>query len=95
MKTQTFEDYLMSKYIEDNPTILDDQIPDAFADYLSEVDPQEIIEQADKYLNVKINVIEEKLKEVILPVEVSKKEYKRVTNYLITIGFFKNLEVKS
>jgi len=38
----------------------------------------------------KLKELEDNLRRVILPVEVPKDEYKKVIDYLITIGFFKN-----
>ena len=45
---QSFEEYLMSYHAENYPT-LDDLLPEAFADWISEVDPDTIIELAEKW----------------------------------------------
>ena len=63
----------------------------AFTDTVEWIGEEEII----KVIILKENNIEKRLREVVLPVEVPKEEYKRVTDYLITIGFFKNLKDKS
>ena len=49
MKYKDFEDYLMSKFIEYNTQVLDDEIPDAFGEWLENQDVQEIINYADEY----------------------------------------------
>lgn len=49
MKYTNFEDFLMTKFMEDCPMVLDDDIPDAFGEWLENSDIQEIIEYADEY----------------------------------------------
>lgn len=49
MKKIDFEDYLQDKFIRDNPHVLDDDIPDAFSDYISYLDPMELIELANEW----------------------------------------------
>lgn len=46
--SQSFEEYLMSYHAENYPT-LDDLLPEAFADWICEVDPDTIIELAEKW----------------------------------------------
>lgn len=50
MKYRNFEDYLCMKFMKDNPHFLDDDYPDVFDEYISEIDPSELIELADKYV---------------------------------------------
>lgn len=49
MKKIDFEDYLQDKFIRDNPHVLDDDIPDAFSEYLGNLDPMELIELANEW----------------------------------------------
>ena len=44
-----FEDFLQDKFIESNPTVLDDDIPDAFDDWLTELDVDDLIAYGDQY----------------------------------------------
>jgi len=58
MKTQTFEQYLMEKHCEENPTILDDMLPDDFPDWISErLDIDSLISYGDEYHKEKIDKI--------------------------------------
>lgn len=50
MKKIDFEDYLQDKFIRDNPYVLDDDIPDAFSDWISDLDPNELIEMANDWV---------------------------------------------
>lgn len=45
---QSFEEFLMFYHAENYPT-LDDLLPEAYADWISEVDPDTIIELAEKW----------------------------------------------
>lgn len=49
MDLQTFESWLMDYFCENNTFILDDDIPDGYADWISEIDQSDLIELADKY----------------------------------------------
>lgn len=49
MDLQTFESWLMDYFCENNTCILDDDIPDGYADWISEIDQSDLIELADKY----------------------------------------------
>jgi len=51
-KYRNFEDYLQEKHIKENPTILDDDLPDAFDDWVAEIDVDAIIEHADAYAKI-------------------------------------------
>lgn len=44
-----FEDFLQEKFIEGNPTVLDDDIPDAFNDWLADLDVDELIAYGNQY----------------------------------------------
>lgn len=50
---KTFEDFLAEKHAKENPMILDDNLSDAFNDWVSELDPAKIIEDADKFIEEK------------------------------------------
>ena len=60
MRYKDFEDYLMEKFIEENPEYLDDDIPDAFANWCSEVEVDEMIERADDYAQEIVAELEKK-----------------------------------
>jgi wobble nucleotide-excising tRNase len=47
--SNNFEDFLQDKFIKQNPTVLDDDIPDAFDEWLQELAPEEWIEYGDEY----------------------------------------------
>ena len=49
MRHKDFEDFLQDKFIKKNPMVLDDDIPDAFEDWLSEMDIQDCISYANEY----------------------------------------------
>jgi len=49
MKKIDFEDYLQDKFIRDNPHVLDDDIPDAFDNWLSDMDCGELIDLANDW----------------------------------------------
>ena len=44
-----FERFLMDKFTEEEPTVLDDDIPDRFNDWLEQIDIQTIINYAQGY----------------------------------------------
>jgi len=46
----TFEEYLETIHFEENPQLLDDDLPDAFNDWLGELDNDELIIYADQYV---------------------------------------------
>ena len=50
---RTFIDYLAEKHAEINPTILDDDMPDAFDDWMSDLDQDDLIKFADIYAGIK------------------------------------------
>jgi len=46
----TFEhDFLMEKFLEEEPQTLDDMIPDCFNDWMERLDVQEVIDFAQEY----------------------------------------------
>jgi len=46
---QTFAEYLQQIHFEDNPQILDDDLPEAFDEWLSEMDRDDILRLAEEY----------------------------------------------
>jgi len=44
-----FEDFLQDKFIRQNPTVLDDDIPDAFSDWLGDIEVDLWLEYGDEY----------------------------------------------
>ena len=49
MGCKNFEDFLQDKFIKQNPTILDDDIPDAFDEWLCDIEPELWIEYGDEH----------------------------------------------
>jgi hypothetical protein len=49
MKLQTFEDYLMDRFMEMNPSVLDDDINDSFDHWLSEREVKEMMSWGETY----------------------------------------------
>ena len=49
MKEKTFEEFLQERHMEECPTVLDDDLPDAYGAWISERDIQEIIDYAGKW----------------------------------------------
>lgn len=48
-KEVDFEYYLQEKFTEEEPQVLDDDIPDRFNDWLEQLDIQEVIDYAQEY----------------------------------------------
>jgi len=48
-KEVDFESYLMEKFTEEEPTVLDDDIPDRFNDWLEQIEIQDIIDYGQGY----------------------------------------------
>ena len=44
-----FTDFLADKFTKQNPMVLDDEIPDAFNEWLADLDVDTLIEYADQY----------------------------------------------
>lgn len=45
----TFDDFLMDKFMADNPSIMDDDIADGFDDWICEQDPAMLCQWAEQY----------------------------------------------
>ena len=50
MKYLSFEDFLMDYHCRINQEILDDDLPDAYGDWVADLDEDEWIALGDKYL---------------------------------------------
>jgi hypothetical protein len=50
---RNFEDFLQEKFIRQNPTVLDDDIPEAFDDWLISIEIDMWLEYGDEYKNAK------------------------------------------
>jgi hypothetical protein len=46
---KTFDDYLEQICFEENPTVLDDDMPDFFENWISELDSEQLIALAQKW----------------------------------------------
>jgi hypothetical protein len=53
MKYRDFEQYLQFKFMEDEPQVLDDDIPDAYESWIVEQDIDDVIKWANEYANKK------------------------------------------
>ncbi len=60
-----FDSFLQEKFMEDNPRVLDDDIPDAFSDWLVELTCDDFIDYGQEYAEL----INKKLIEYSLFVE--------------------------
>lgn len=49
MKYKDFEDYMMWKFAEENPTVLDDDYPDCSSEWLQGLSVDEWLEYGEKY----------------------------------------------
>lgn len=52
MKYKNFEDFLSEKHALQHPEILDDDIPDHYADWCSDLDLNDVIQWADDFAKV-------------------------------------------
>ena len=59
-----FEDYLQDQHLREEPMILDDDIPDAFNDWLCSQDSHDLIAHANKYTK---QLIEKRLQNKTTP----------------------------
>ena len=50
-----FENYLQMEFSDQNPTILDDDQPDAFDDWIAELEPEQWFRMADQFARHKVN----------------------------------------
>ena len=48
-KYSSFEDYLQEKHMKDNPEILDDNLPDAFSDWIADLNLDDWLRLGDNY----------------------------------------------
>ena len=46
---EDFKNYLQDRFVRENPCVLDDDIPDSFADWLCDMDVNEMIEYANEW----------------------------------------------
>lgn len=51
---QTFEDFLTNIFIQENPTILDDDMPDGFSDWIADQQADLLIAYAEKWHTVRM-----------------------------------------
>lgn len=49
MKNQTFEQFLQDIHFQLFPMILDDDLPDAFEDWIAEIDVEKVLEWGNLY----------------------------------------------
>jgi len=49
MKNQTFEQFLMDLCFDINPTILDDDMPDYFENWLTEIEAEDYLKWGELY----------------------------------------------
>ena len=63
MKYKTFEDFLKVKFVEAHPKILDDDLPDAFEEWLvDKLLVNDFIDFADEYASIQKQEIVEEIK---------------------------------
>ena len=86
-KYKEFEDYLMEICMYEL-NCLDDDMPDAFSDWLCDLDPQSFIEYADKYAAIKVK--EEPRKQELLPSIDYANENQVIGSILGTLNSFNN-----
>ena len=53
-KYKEFEDFLHEYYAENNPSCLDDDLPDCTSDWIGELGSDELIELADKFVKAEL-----------------------------------------
>ena len=51
----TFEKFLQNKHFRENPQLLDDDLADAFDDWLTELQADDFIKLGDEFANIKAN----------------------------------------
>ena len=49
IKKIDFESFLQEKFVEEEPQVLDDMIPDAFEDWMQDISIDEVIDYAQEY----------------------------------------------
>jgi hypothetical protein len=65
MKYRDFEQYLQFKFMEDEPQVLDDDIPDAYESLIVEQDIDDVIKWATEYGNEKFIAGLERARELL------------------------------
>ena len=66
---KTFKDFLISKFAEENPQVLDDDMPDAFDEWLyyeheSYISRENIVKYADEYANQQTQEIVKEIEKI-------------------------------
>lgn len=54
-KYSDFEDFLSEKFSQENPMVLDDEWPDAYSDWVGNLDVNDVIAWANEYGKTKAN----------------------------------------
>lgn len=49
MTYKNFEDYLLAMHVEENPELLDDDLPDNYPEWLGSLEPEDFIRYGTKY----------------------------------------------
>ena len=63
---ETFEQFLQDRHIETEPAVLDDDLPDAFNDWLTRLDVDEWLEYGQEYAKSILPKVEEKILDKIM-----------------------------
>lgn len=61
----TFEGYLKEIHMENNPTILDDDLPDAYNDWVASLQADDFIAFADNYVQHLMIEIQTEIQKVV------------------------------
>jgi len=62
---KNFEDYLKEKHYEENPQVLDDDLPDSYDSWLTDLPVDDLIKHADEYTQLKLDQQKEELEDVV------------------------------
>jgi len=60
---KNFEEYLQEMHMKEEPCVLDDDLPDAFSEWLCELDPDDMMVHADTYASIRVTQALEKVEE--------------------------------
>ena len=60
---KNFEEYLQEMHMKEEPYVLDDDLPDAFSEWLCELDPDDMMVHADTYASIRVTKALEKVEE--------------------------------
>ena len=74
MEFKDFEDYLQYVHMDENPTLLDDDLPDHFGEWLSQLDSDEWIVYGDRYAKHAVKADQEKAQEIFEKVFLGRKQ---------------------